>query len=358
MLRVLYLLVACGDDAATVPDAGSGRDGGDRDAGDTTRDAGPDPGTDAGSSDAGRPFDAGPLVMGTWEDREELMFANSECAVAELDGLIYVIGGYPSDRVTVDTVQVYDVAADRWSVTTPVPQPINHTVAAAANGRVFVLGGQTDASGEYVDDVFAYDPATEEWTTRAPMPAPRSAGAAAVIGDLIYVAGGRAGRGADFAVYDAVADEWTELPPMPTARNHLAVGAIDGRVYVAGGRFGEGFTSDFTDVLEIYDPATRTWSTGAPMPTPRSGVNGIGVGGCFYVWGGEWAMGVFDENEVYHAASNTWRSLAPLPRAVHGVTGSAYVGGFIYAPGGGTSMGGSSGSFLHQVFRAAGTCPP
>jgi hypothetical protein len=356
-VRAIFVLLAaaCGDDAAVD---GGDRDGG-RDDGGTDGgrfDAGTDP-LDAGAFDAGAPFDAGMLGPGAWEDRAALGLANSECAVAELDGLIYVIGGYPADRVTVDTVQVYDVAADEWSVTTPVPQPINHTVAASANGRVFVLGGQTDASGDYVDDVFAYDPVTERWEPRAPMPSARSAGAAAVIGDLIYVVGGRAGRGADFAVYDAALDEWTELPPMPTARNHLAAGAIDGRVYVAGGRFGDGFASDFTGALEIYDPASRTWSAGPPMPTPRSGVNGIAVGGCFYVWGGEWADGVFEENEVYHAASSSWRSLAPLPRPVHGVTGSAHVGGYIYAPGGGTAMGGSSGSFLHQVFRVAGTCP-
>ena len=34
-------------------------------------------------------------------------------SVAELDGLIDVIGGYPSSRITTATVQVYDPATDR-----------------------------------------------------------------------------------------------------------------------------------------------------------------------------------------------------------------------------------------------------
>jgi N-acetylneuraminic acid mutarotase len=360
-LAIACVLAACGDD-------GGGEDGGrdgslpDRDAdGTDAGDAGgPEDGgapTDAGDSSI--PADAGELGIGSWEERGRLIEPNSECAVAELDGKIYVVGGYPADRVSVDTVQVYDVATDAWDLTTPLPQAINHTVAAAANGRVYVIGGQTESSGEgsYVDDVYEYDPATTMWTPRAPMPTARSAGAAAVIDGLIYVAGGRPPQGQDFAVYDPVGNSWEALPPMPTGRNHLAVGAIGGRIYVAGGRFGGGFSSELTDVLEIYDPATRSWSAGAPMLGPRSGTNGIAVGGCFYVWGGESTSGVDEENEAYHAATDSWRALAPLPTPVHGVTGAAHIDGLIYAPGGGTAVGGSSGSRLFQVFRTAGTCP-
>src|SRR5262245_42691784 len=65
------------------------------------------PATPAASTPMG---DAGALSVGVWEERARLLDPNSECAVAELDGLVYVIGGYPSTRVTVDTVQVYDVA--------------------------------------------------------------------------------------------------------------------------------------------------------------------------------------------------------------------------------------------------------
>ncbi len=337
-----------------------------RDAGTTVLDASADATSpiDAASSvdaasprDASAPLDAA-LGPGAWETRAALPEANSECAVTELDGLVYVIGGYPASRVTVPTVQVYDASTDRWSLTTPLPTPLNHSVAAAVGGRIYVIGGQSDSGGSsFVDLVFAYDPATRAWSAREPMLSPRSAMASAVIGTRIYVAGGRPPRGSDFAVYDTERDEWTSLPPLPTQRNHLAAAAIGGRVYVAGGREECGFTSAPIGVLEIFDPTTGTWSSGAPMPTARGGVNGIAVGDCFYVFGGEHASGVHDENEVYHAPTNTWRGLAPLPTPVHGVTGSAFLGGYVYAPGGGTRQGGSSGSTLHQVFRVAGTCP-
>src|SRR5262245_40620149 len=53
-------------------------------------------------------------VISRWSTRAQLIDANSEMAVAELDGKIYVLGGYPASRVTVRTVQVYDTATDRW----------------------------------------------------------------------------------------------------------------------------------------------------------------------------------------------------------------------------------------------------
>ena len=300
-----------------------------------------------------------------WEVRTQLIDSFSEIATAQLDGKIYVIGGYPQTRRYVDTVQVYDPATRTWSHTTPVPQPLHHTVAVGANGKVYVLGGEISNDGFanqgfYLDTLYAYDPATATWAQRASMPTARGGGAAAVIGTKIYLAGGRPPGGADFAVYDTEADTWTRLPDLPTQRNHLAATAIGGKVYVAGGRFGGGVGSEMTDRLEIFDPATNTWSQGAPLLEPRAGLNGMAVNGCFYTWGGEGnaphPLGIFPNNEVYNPVTNTWHALEPIPVPVHGVTGGATLDGYIHLAGGGISRGGSSGATLHQAFRAEMNC--
>ena len=49
-----------------------------------------------------------------WSVKTPLPRTNSEFGVAELDGKIYVIGGYPADRKTVAEVQVYDSKTDKW----------------------------------------------------------------------------------------------------------------------------------------------------------------------------------------------------------------------------------------------------
>ena len=283
-------------------------------------------------------------------------------AVAELEGKIYVIGGYPASRETVRTVQVYDTATDRWSLTSPLPAPLNHEMAVAVGGRLYVIGGQSTSagSGSYVDTVFIYDPASRTWTNGARMPTARGAGVAAVIAGKVYVAGGRPPRGADFARYDPNANEWETLPELPTARNHLAGAAVGGKLYVIGGRFEAGFNSPVTDVVEVYDPQSRTWAKAAAMPTRRGGVNGIAAYGCVHVFGGEGNSaapnGLFNQHEVFDPSRNTWSSLPPMPVPVHGVTGLAFVKGWIHLPGGGVSQGGSSGSTIHQVYRPMARC--
>lgn len=297
-------------------------------------------------------------VINRWGTRPSLPEANSELAVAELGGKIYLCGGYPSSRVTVPTVQVYDSAQGTWFLTTPLPLAVNHSMAAAANGRIYVIGGQIDSGNtSFTNTVFEYNPTTSNWIQKASMPTARSAGAAAVIGNLIYVAGGRPPRGQDFAVYDCVLNQWTNLAVLPTGRNHLVSAAINGKIYVAGGRLGAGFTSAMTNRLEVFDPATGTWAAKAPMLAPRGGINGIAAGGKLFVWGGEGPEGVFNDNDMYVPALDRWYRLQALPVAVHGVTGAALIDGWIHVPGGGTAQGGSSGSTLHQAFWISGIGP-
>jgi hypothetical protein len=66
---------------------------------------------------------------------------------------------------------------------------------------------------------------------------------------------------------------------------------------------------------------------------------------------------MFHDFEMYDATADAWHQLESLPIAVHGVTGAAYANGWIHLPGGGTEVGGSSGSILHQVVWVDDLCP-
>jgi len=146
------------------------------------------------------------------------------------------------------------------------------------------------------------------------------------------------------------------LPYMPTARNHIAAVGIGGKLYVVGGRFGAGFQSEMTNMLEVFDPQTNTWTTRAPMPTVRGGLNAVAANGCIHVFGGEGSGGVFPQHEAYDPVTDTWFTFADMVTPVHGVTGAAFINGWIHLPGGGTEVGGSSGSTLHQVVRVEMAC--
>ena len=303
-----------------------------------------------------------PAAGGEWGTRAGLIENNSEFALAEASGRIYVLGGYPpmqGPNRTARTVQVYDIASDRWELGPPLPQPNNHGMAAAVDGRIYLLGGQTtdDQQGATaVNTVYELDPARGTWVEKAPMPTARSGGVAVAHAGRIYVAGGRVPRGNDFAVYDPAADQWEVLPNLPSQRNHITGAAVNGRIHIVGGRLGNGLSPVKSDAHEVFDPQTRTWTTAAPMLRGRSGMNGVVARGCFHVWGGEAPTGMTPDHDYYDPRNNKWSSLRDMPIPIHGVVGSAFVNDLIWVTGGGTQVGGSSGSLLNQVFRPTVSC--
>jgi N-acetylneuraminic acid mutarotase len=295
---------------------------------------------------------------GEWGMRAPTLEPLSELAVAESNGKLYLMGGYPQNRLTARTVQIYDIATDTWAYGPQLPLRNNHGMAASVNGKIYLIGGQLNAddppsTNSYVNTVYELDPAVGVWVTKAPMPTARSSGVAVVHDGKIYVAGGRLPRGSDFAVYDPAADTWEVLPNLPTQRNHFTGAAIDGRIHYAGGRQGNGLSPLMTTAHEVFDPQTRTWTTAAPMLRPRSGMNGVMARGLFHVWGGEGPGGMFPDHDYYNPQTDTWTELPDMPMPVHGIVGSAFVDGLIWATGGGTDLGGSSGSTLNQVYRPA-----
>ncbi len=289
-----------------------------------------------------------------WSERAPLPEARQEVAVAELGGLVYVLGGFRSNGSIADTVEIYDPDGDTWTVAAPLPVGLHHAGAASVGGRLYVIGGFTDFLFSPVDSVFEYDPNANAWTAKAPMPAARGALGIGVLNGLIYAVGGSPlARERDLAVYDPGADTWTELPGMPTPRNHLAAGFINGRFYAAGGR--SGGIGGITPALEEYDPESATWSARAPMPTARGGVGGAVVGGRLFVFGGEANIadpsGTFSENEAYDATTDSWTPESPMPTPRHGI-GAAVLAGRVHVPGGGP-VEGFGVSAVHEVFDPA-----
>ena len=300
-----------------------------------------------------------------WSMGAAMPLPRSEHAVAEFGGKIWVLGGYPPGRLPSNLVQIYDPAAGKWSLGPALPEPIHHTHVASVGGKLYVLGGEVEGAStgrpeRFVSNVWMHDPAVGGWVARAPMPTARGGGGKGVIDGKIYVAGGRPPGGSAFEVYDPATDKWEKLPDMPTQRNHLAMVALGGKIIVAGGRFGPGAGAERTDIVEIYDPKTRKWSRGARLPAPRGGITGAAHGGCMFVFGGEGepnhVLNLTPNTYAYDPRADRWTQLADLPIAVHGLKGSAVIGGRIFLPGGGITLGGNSGTNAMQVYRPTMRC--
>ena len=132
-----------------------------------------------------------------------------------------------------------------------------------------------------------------------------------------------------------VHNAWTAGAPMPSAAWDTAVGKLKGQIYVVGGNDANGTIITNT---QIYNPATNTWSTGVPLPTPVAG--GVGaerVNNVLYVMGGT-VDGTTYSSAVwaFDLKTKTWSSKAGMPIALQDA-GVAVENGMIYVVAGGNS---------------------
>src|SRR3989442_7644469 len=100
--------------------------------------------------------------------------ARQEVAVAELNGQVFVIGGFGPGAEAVATVEVYDPATDRWETRAPLPAATHHAAAAVVGGRLYVAGGYGGGRGSWAPPRTAYEYHAERKSLAA-RPPPRVA---------------------------------------------------------------------------------------------------------------------------------------------------------------------------------------
>lgn len=212
----------------------------------------------------------------------------------------------------------------------------------------------------------AIDSAQATWETRAAVPEARTEVSVATDGTVIYLIGGfRAEAGGQptaprtMYVYQVAEDRWTAAGDIPEGVNHAGFAFVGGKLYLIGGFGGNSFNP--TGALRIYDPASQTWSDGAPMLTPRGALAVAVLDGKIHAIGGNAAQpglpahehGTPQEDlsvathEVYDPATNTWTRLTPMPTPRNHL-GAATLTGRIHAIGG--RVGGEMELTTHEIF--------
>ena len=209
-----------------------------------------------------------------------------------------------------------------WSAGAPIPWPLTHHATAVHAGKIYLFSGKSTPAPCCNAEVYAYDPAANEWTPKRRMPQASQGLAAHTIGDKIYVALGSndllQGENKLYA-YDPLADQWSTRAARPTYRSNFVSAVVNGLLYVIGGsgRIDNGpgpfFDSEHKSHVEIYDPATDRWSTGAPLPTALSNGQACVFGNQIYVFGGSSVAGFERSILTYDTTSNSWSAKSPMP---------------------------------------------
>lgn len=294
---------------------------------------------------------------GTWTARENLPAEMFLTATAEVDGIIYTIGGWSNNNV-LDTVLAFDPAGNHWTMKAPMPTPRGQAVAGVVDGKIYVIGGAVDGHFTATGVVEVYDPATDKWqaqrqaeerdipsdSKRTPadlgprsMPTGLWSPAAAVVDGKIYVIGGGTGDAlggwsvySGVQIYDPESNSWDTGTDMPTARCSHSVSVIDGLIYAAGGASDD----EILGAFEVYDPSTDSWTTAADMLTARDWLATAAVDEKVYAFGGLiWEDRVVHEVEFFDPNTGKWELETRMPFQRWG-QGLAVVDGTIYQIGG------------------------
>jgi N-acetylneuraminic acid mutarotase len=250
-------------------------------------------------------------------------------------------------------------AQGTWATRAPMPTGRYGLAVGVINGTLYAVGGY-DANHNPVATLEAYDPVADSWTTKTPMPTARGALGAAVIAGVLYAIGGCTTQGCPddlgdvgtVEAYDPSTDSWTTKAPMPTPRESFGVAAIGSVFYAVGGNCPSlqpyGPPSDtncpyFGPYLadnQAYNPSSNSWSVEAPMPTPRREVAVATLNGLLYA-AGSMTQTASGVFEAYDPVSNSWSAVSPLP-IPEGSAGAASLNGLVYVVGGFADNSGSS----------------
>src|SRR5437016_6444734 len=133
-------------------------------------------------------------------------------------------------------------------------------------------------------------------------------------------------------IYDIATNTWTTGAPIPEPNglSDHATTYFNGKIYVAGGFNGSGATN----AVRAYDIATDTWSTLASLPQALF-LPGFGIiNGKLYIASGNSGVVELNTLYIYDIATNTWTTGPNVPTAVTG-PGSAVYQGKLYLFGGG-----------------------
>lgn len=276
-----------------------------------------------------------------WTTTTPLIFAQWRVSAFLLQQKIWIVGGYRTDGY-VDDIEVFDPATGTWSA---IPYPFTYfgqAFVTTAAGMLYAVGGLSGCQ-TLASPVEEYNPSTGTLTQKAFLPVPcHDPGIAATADGKIYVMGGCLPPSQDpggppsailtaVQIYNPATNTWSTGNAMPVPRHQFsAVAAANGNIYVIGGTDG----NTELNRVDIYNPQTNYWQASSPMPTARRCLASVlGSDGKIYAIGGLAGDASLKTVEVFDLTNNTWTSTTPLSvgRWYHG---AAALGSTIYTCGG------------------------
>ena len=229
------------------------------------------------------------VATDTWtSDRSFLVSVWRSNGVGAIGGKLYSSGGYNmfnaidglSSRAWVyDPEKSFPPESESRRVTqvANMPKRTAEGVTGVIGDKLYVLPGLVDIDLEQlpIRRLYRYDPATNKWGARRSAPHFHRLAAAGVIAGKFYVAGGVGTT--DLDVYNPATDSWTTRAPIPKAGQAIGA-ALDGRLYVVVRSLNDGGTA-LVNRAYVYNPGTNKWGSIAAPTWGHDGAVRVVVNG-------------------------------------------------------------------------------
>lgn len=246
------------------------------------------------------------------------------------DGRILIVGGFQDENTRQASAEVFDPATRTFTAVASVSAPrAGHTATLLPNGKVLVAGG--DSNSTTLTSAELFDPGTDTFTPTGSLSTARSFHTATLLrnGKVLLTAGSSgSGKTATAEIYDPAAGTFTPTGSISNARSmHTATLLADGRVFIYGGSSGN---STFNGAA-LYDPATSTFTPSASAGSRRFGHSAtlladgrVLIAGGMHRDGDIYGMtiGYRTDADIYDPATDTFGTPAPLvtPHYRHAAT--------------------------------------
>jgi plastocyanin len=198
-------------------------------------------------------------------------------------------------------------------------------LSVSGTPQIYCVGGsaagQTTASAR----VFSYNPATDTATTLTGDDWPGAMGTIlpggfAATGDKLYILGGfninvaSTNQIWQFDPAGAVGSKWLQRTNTPEGIMYAPTCAINGIIYVGGASDYQGGTVVDTTNSFSFNPTANTIGTIAAIPRATGETRGLNYNGLMLVMGGgRVAPNPSTEVDIYNPATNTWTTGMPVP---------------------------------------------
>lgn len=235
----------------------------------------------------------------SWTKVSDYPYAAWGMASCNHNGTLYTFSNCGTSN---NTLYKYTETTDKWDTLAKLSgTTVCNTAMAGIGGKIYLLG-----SGS----MQAYDIATDSWSSVVSLPAAvkKDGASMIVIGTDIYIIGGGTSTTDNFFKFNTGTKTFTTMAPMKTPRENAQVALQGNKIYaIAGRRSGTALNAG-----EVYDIATDTWTDLIPAFEKRYFGFAVADKQYIYIMGGETGTNSFKYKtiELFDPVNNTVTILA------------------------------------------------